>query len=599
MTSIVPPLPQPEVTFEGGSGMSAGGQGQPGGTVHLVSAGGLTIGPDFQAPAAPPSAAAGADAMVVGSGGLDADIDAPGSVSVPHMVASGGGDGVRHITSGGDLFVDGTIRTADLGGARQGLLLSAPSGTVYVTGTVDTSGASGNGQAGGALTITARRLVVTGSLISAGGDGPAAGAAGAISVTTTDGAFLVGTVDASGGNANVAGVATAGNGGNVTVAAGGDVVFAGTTAARGGAAASTAGVDATAGDAGKVTIDCTGNLALTGTLDDRGGAASVSGGPGVAQGGAAGAFKVGESKRPQSFGITVPLLVKGGNGAAGAGSGGTALLEPHGGDLHVSGTLDVSGGDSAAKPGSGGSITANPGPETATAGLDIGGQMVTNGGAITSGGSGDGGPGGVIKFMAASAGNMTIEPTGQVQVDGGVSGGAGTAGGGGLMYLFTIHGNASIHGKLLARGGAAPDAGGTGGGGGLVYVFTGAGHDRMSGTLIIETDGSIDASGGTGTIGGSARNNGTGGVALFPVHQDDEYSIEQIAVLINSDGVHGSDHGWIDNRGLITARGGATNGAGGDVVFHGKQQDGNETPLPGNVDNAGDGSGAHGDFAGE
>jgi hypothetical protein len=122
----------------------------------------------------------------------------------------------------------------------------------------------------------------------------------------------------------------------------------------------------------------------------------------------------------------------------------------------------------------------------------------------------------------------------------------------------------------------------------------------MSGTLIIETDGVIDASGGDGTIGGSARNDGTAGsVAEFPVRQDDEYDVEQIAVLINSDGVHGSDRGWLDNRGKVIARGGKANGSGGDIAYHGRREDGNETPIPGDIDQAADGTGMAGDFAGE
>ena len=48
----------------------------------------------------------------------------------------------------------------------------------------------------------------------------------------------------------------------------------------------------------------------------------------------------------------------------------------------------------------------------------------------------------------------------------------------------------------------------------------------------------------------------------------------------------------------LVARGGKANGWGGDVVYHGKQQDGNETPLPGDVENTGDGTGTNGDFAG-
>jgi hypothetical protein len=542
-----------------------------------------------------------AGATAATSGSLGADLDAPSSISVDATVTSGGSDGVRQIASGADIFITGTLRAADLGQARQALALKAPNGTVYVTGTIDTSGAAGTGQAGGALTIVARQLVVTGSILTAGGDGTTAGAAGAVTLTLADGAFLSGTLDASGGNAKAPGSAAAGRGGDLTIQAGGDVVLGGTTRVRGGAAAISAGADASAGDAGTITINSNATLAIPGTLDGRGGVATVSGGTGSARGGAAGALKVGENAPPQMVGILVPLLLGGGDGPAAGGNGGAAQLEPHGGDLVISGLVDVSGGSSATAPGAGGSVDGHPGPENSAAGVDVSGQLTVNGGSITSGGAGAGAAGGVIKIVSlASEGKLTIEPSGQVQADGGGSGGTGTAGGGGLMYFFTIHGDASIHGKLLARGGAAADPGGTGGGGGLVYVFTGNGHDRMSGVLIVESDGIIDASGGAGTTGGSARNDGRPqSVNLFPSRQDDEFSVDNIAVLINSDGVHGPDRGWIDNRGLIIARGGAANGAGGDVIFHGKQQDGNETPLPGNVDLAGDGSGAPGDFRGE
>jgi hypothetical protein len=534
---------------------------------------------------------------------LNGDVNAAGAVTVSGSVSAGGSDGVRQITSGADIFVDGTLRTADLGASRQGLTLNAPAGTVYVTGTIDTSGAPGAGQAGGALTIVAHRLVVTGKLLTTGGDGDTAGAAGAINVTVADSAYLSGAIDASGGRATGAGTTDGGHGGNFTIQAGGDVLLAGAAAVRGGGAVSAGTADATGGDAGTITIDSKGTVAFTGTVDGRGGGVTASGGGGTgsANGGAAAVLRVGETTRPQSVGLSVPLLLDGGGGPAVGGDGGAAVLESHGGDLHISGMVDVSGGSSAVKPGAGGSINGNPGPENTAAGVDVGGQLVSNGGSVTMGGSGDGAPGGVIKLLTlATEGLMTIEPAGQIETDGGSSGGAGTAGGGGLMYLFTIHGNASIHGKLLARGGAAPDAGGTGGGGGFVYVFTANAHDRTSGTLIIETDGLVDASGGAGSIGGSARNDGKPhSVALFPVRQDDEFDVEQVAVLINSDGVHGPDRGWIDNRGMVIARGGAANGAGGDVIFHGKQQDGNETPLSGNIDLSGGGAAPAGDFAGE
>jgi len=558
--------PPPSVTMAGGSASSAGGQGKAGGAAHLVSGGGITIGPDFQAPAAA-MAQAPADAMAIATAGLTADVMASGAVSISGSVSSGGSDAVRQIVAGGDIFVNGTLRAADLGGARQGLTLKTSSGTIYVSGSIDTSGADGSGQAGGPLTLSAQRVVVGGKLLTAGG------------------------------NANGAQNVTGGHGGDLTIQASGDVVLTGTAALTGGGAATTSASQATGGDAGTFTIDTTGVVAFAGTYDLRGGSATAKNGS--ATGGAPGALKIGETNRPSGIGMTVPLVLKGGDGQAAGGDGGAAKLEAHGGDLRISGTVDVSGGDSATKPGAGGTIDGNPGPEVASAGIDVAGQVMSNGGSITKGGMGDGAAGGTIKLVAkASEGLMTVEAGGQVQADGGGAAGAGTAGGGGKMYLFTIHGNTSIHGKLLARGGANP--GGTGGGGGFVYVFTGDGHDRMSGILIIETDGVIDASGGDGAVGGSARNDGhAGSVAEFPVVQNDEYAVEQIAVLINSDGVHGSDHGWLDNRGQIIVRGGKANGSGGDVVFHGRREDGNETPTPGNIDSAADGSGTAGDFAGE
>ena len=515
--------PAPSVTLQGGSATAAGGQGKTGGAAHLVSSGAITIGPDFQPPAASPPG----NAMAVAASDLSSDVQAPGSVSISGTQSSGGTDAVRTITAGGDIFISGTLRGADLGGARQGLALKA-SGTVYVTGSIDTSGADGSGQGGGPVTIMAQQVIVSGKLLTHGGDGSSTG-----------------------------------------------------------------------GDGGSVTIDSSGTVAVTGTFDMRGGSAT---GGSAATGGAAGALKVGETTRPSAIGLTVPLVTKGGDGQASGGDGGTVALEAHGGDLRVSGVVDASGGDSATKPGAGGAVNGNPGPEGSSAGIDIAGQVASNGGSITKGGAGNGASGGIIKLVVlAPDGKGTIEPTGQVQADGGSSAGAGTAGGGGLIYLFTNHADVSIHGKMLARGGADNDPGGTGGGGGFVYVFTGNFHDRMSGILIVETDGVIDTSGGDGTVGGSARNDGkAGSVALFPVKQDDEYDVEQVAVLINSDGVHGSDRGWIDNRGQIFARGGKVNGNGGDVIFHGKRQDGNETPIPDNVvDSSGDGTGKSGDFAGE
>ena len=190
-------------------------------------------------------------------------------------------------------------------------------------------------------------------------------------------------------------------------------------------------------------------------------------------------------------------------------------------------------------------------------------------------------------------GALIVDVTGAVMLDGGASGGAGIAGGGGHLYFTTSDGDLTMRGTLSLRGGDARDPGGTGGLGGAVDIFSDHNYDGIGGHLLIATTGVIDASGGAGTIGGSGRNNGGGGVAGFP----DE--MELIAVLINCDGKHGTTENWLDNQGLIIARGGAANGNGGDIVYHGISPDRDSSPPSGNIDNAGNGSGRPGDFGGE
>jgi len=428
MTSTDPLPATPGVVLSGGLAASPGGQGQAGGAAHLASAGPITIGPDVKSPPIPMVGSAPADSRTVSSQGLGTDVAVPGSASVSGTVDSGGSDAVRQIVSGGDIFIGGTLRSATLGAARQGLTLKAPKGTVYVVGAIDASGDAGTGQAGGPLTIIAQRLVVTGKLSTAGGNGASGGAAGAISITTTAGVFLSGELEASGGNAQGSAPATGGQGASVSIQAGDDVVIGGIARVRGGAATGTATASVQGGNAGTITIEGTATVAFTGTLDASGGAASTTG-SGAPVGGTAGTLKVGETTRPMAIGLSVPLLAKGGDGQAVGGGGGAVLLEPHGGDLRISGLVDASGGRSAIKPGAGGSIEGHPGPEDANAGLDVGGQVVANGGSTLAGSSGAGALGGTIKLVLLSkTGNTTIEPGAQVQTDGGGSGGTGTAG---------------------------------------------------------------------------------------------------------------------------------------------------------------------------
>jgi len=229
--------------------------------------------------------------------------------------------------------------------------------------------------------------------------------------------------------------------------------------------------------------------------------------------------------------------------------------------------------------------------------IQLGSKITGDGGAVSSGGSGNGSVAGTLKLKAASyLGALTMSADGAVSLTGGASGGAGTAGGGGHLFFYTSNGDLTVSGQLTLKGGDAPDSGGAGGLGGAVDIFSDDNHDGHGGNLLLDTTCVIDASGGagnSGSIGGDARHDDTDSVASFPDNQ------EQIAVLINCDGKHGNTVNWLLNSGMIIARGGAPNGNGGDVAYHGIAPDGNVSPPSGNVDTSGSGSGKAGDFRGE
>ncbi len=204
-------LAQPMLDVQGGSALSAGGVGQNGGLVHLIANGNVAF--DASQPAVPaqsvPATSGGAKAL--DDAALAADVSVSGDASIA-TVTSGGADMTRKIAVSGDLYVTGTLRAADLTSARQSLALQA-GGTIYVSGTIDASGAAGAGQAGGAVSFTAKQVIVTGTVQTSGGDGgTSGGAAGAITIQTSQGVFVTGTIDTSGGNVNAAGSLLAGAG---------------------------------------------------------------------------------------------------------------------------------------------------------------------------------------------------------------------------------------------------------------------------------------------------------------------------------------------------------------------------------------------------
>jgi hypothetical protein len=561
-----------QLSVQGGTALSAGGQGQNGGVVHLVSQGDTSFDPT-QAPAKPAIPTAPAGATPLAGSALGADLSITGDAVVSADATTSGSDAVRKISVSGDLYVTAKLQAGDLGAGRQGLDLEA-GGTIYVSGSVDTSGASGSGEAGGALRLAGKQVIVTGTLASAGGDGmQSGGAAGALTVQTT-----------------------------------GNVLFAGTVLFRGGAASGSGGGGAQGGPAATLTIDANGSVALGGAVDGRGGVASTSASGGTIAGGAAGTVHIGETAPPTTITIFVPVVVSGGAGGASAGTGGTITPEPDTGNVNIAGAmeLDLSGGSSMTAPGKGGLLNGGARKDPGSGGVHISGEIVASGGSIMKGGSGNGADGGRIDMeLTPTDGAVAIDQSAKITVEGGNAGGAGTAGGGGHVWFWTKDGDETIAGNISVRGGSAPDAGGIGGGGGMIYFFSDNNHDAVQvckGNLDVTPTGVLDASGGSGSTGGNGRNNGTGGVAAFPAMQ------EEIAVFLNCDGEHGNTCNWMKNEGKVIARGGVHNGNGGDVVYHGippgvlgtdSPNSGDYPVPPGMVDNAADGSGTKGDFDGE
>ena len=598
-------LARPTLSVQGGTALSPAGQGQPGGVVHLVSSGDNDFDPAQPAVAAPSVPAPPAGATALGSSALAADAAVTGDAVIAGSVATSGTDAVRKISVSGNLYLTGTLRSADLGAARQGIDLEV-SGTLFLTGTLDASGTSGAGQAGGSIRLVAGQIVVTGRLSSAGGDGPSTGgAAGAVALQASQGIVVVGAVDTSGGNAEGAGSVTGGAASSLTLKAGGPVGVAGTVHLRGGAATVSGAGLAQGGAAASLTINADGEVTLGGIVDGRGGPAAG----GTPVGGAAGAIHVGETAPPPTISVLVPLVASGGDGVASAGAGGTVTPEPGTGNVNIAGPLaiDLRGGNSMSAPGAGGLLHGGARTDPGSGGVHITGEIDASGGSIMVGGSGNGAAGGRVDMeLIPTDGAVSIDMAAKITVQGGASGGTGTAGGGGHVWFFTKDGDATIAGTISVRGGDAPDPGGVGGEGGMIYFFTDNNNNATvvcKGNLVVAATGMMDASGGDGATGGSGRNDGIQGlVPSFPDHQ------EEISIFLNCDGAHGNTCNWMENNGLLVARGGVHNGAGGDIVYHGippgvlgtDSPDSGDYPVPsGNISNKGDGTGLPGDFDGE
>jgi len=401
------------------------------------------------------------------------------------------------------------------------------------------------------------------------------------------------------------------------VQSGGDVGISGVVLVRGGGAANSGAGSAQGGDAGSLVIDSNGAVTLGGVIDGRGGLAKATGAGGTVAAGKAAQVTVGEMAAPKSIAIRVPVVATGGDGYAAAGTGGNLKPEPGTGSVVIAGAheLDLSGGNSMTMPGAGGLLNGGPRTDPGMGGVHITGDVTVNGGSIMAGGSGNGADGGRIDMeLIPTVGNVAIDQSANLVVNGGASGGTGTAGGGGHVWFFTKDGDITCAGHVVTDGGDAPDPGGVGGKGGMIYFFSDANFNATTttdaagttapGNLWITQTGVLQSNGGTGATGGSARSDGTPDrVPPFPDEQ------ESIAIFLNCDGAHGNTFNWMENDGWLYANGGAHNGNGGDIVYHGIPKNARQDPkfdtygdypVPsGNIQMMGDGTGKKGDFLGE
>jgi hypothetical protein len=279
------------------------------------------------------------------------------------------------------------------------------------------------------------------------------------------------------------------------------------------------------------------------------------------------------------------------NTAAG-GAPGTILIVNKQGDIALSGTITANGGDSIATPASATTVTVTAG--------NVAGDITSSAAIAASGGKSlagngvnvQGGTGGTIQIEALSAtGRIQLSKGTDLAADGGASTGTTIGGPGGTVNIETAGQSISMSGSIVARGGNQNGTG-SGGLGGQVLVNSDSDGAGTAGDITLNANGSIDVSSGTGSGGGSARNNGG---TVDPVGNPG-----LIAVIFDAGGnlaasIDGSTEGIVLNLGTISARGRGSNGNGGDIYFDGKQASGLD-PVSGTLNIGGTGAGVTGTF---
>jgi len=504
--------------------------------------------------------------------------------------------------STGDLVLNGSLTSADNGGTETDLLINVPAGTAWIRGNIRTGRVDGvsSGDFGGRVTITALRIIFTGTIDTRGEDDPAGfagnggtvifntegvgtgqtsqllvggtmtlsggGATGADASAGNGGTFLSYITDVSngaihiegtsfvldGGSASGTGSVSGGSGGYLDLQGNAGVFFDATFSGNGGSASSSDG-DAFGGNAGgmyenDLAITESGPCAVFGTVNLSGGSA-VGGPTGFIGGGSAGFITV-ENGSDANLGAGTTSL-RGGASSGSGGAGGFANLDVNGvaGDIYFDGVVDVSDGNGTdnVQGTEAGAVTFT----TLLGDIQISGTLLLNGGHGSSGINIFDGPsaGGSVFATAGDgtlAGGGSITFRGTIQANGGSdNSGADDNDGaaGGVVQFICDNPAGSIYldpgSSIQVDGG---NAGGTsaapfGGSGGQVFLFTGGGS-VADGTVggNISMRGTMLARGGAG-LGIAGAYGGLGG-----------------AVQVESDSA------------FVVV--GAADGRGGDITLH-------------------------------
>jgi hypothetical protein len=581
-----------DLTMTGGNAASTSGTplatGGAGGVLSAKVSGDLQVGGTTVSPA-PPALPAGpafnpaTDTMITS---LVAPPPTTGNLFITTSVVTPGTGPVTISTSNGSIVISGSL---SVGAVGDHITLSALAGTVFISGSVVTEilGGNPNGNPGSNLTIHAAQIVITGGILTSG-ESVASGNGGAGGTVTMDMAgapggtnliLLGGTIQTSGGS----GEARGGSGGLVTLQANSSLLAFGTIVTSGGTAsgaatdndvlagssgplnakaggavdlisnltmvggsATTGGNGATGGSGGVVTLDGPGAIRIYGSLFLQGGGASAAGLSAGLTGGAGGQLMVGSGTKAASLEMgRGAITADAGSGDLLGGSTALSTLASDSGTFVFGSSYSSRGGNATgagpADGGSGGGMTfqtdlVGTGSHTLT--FFITAQLVTTGGSGV--GTGTGKNGGDIHFSAAG----TVEIDSLAVTTTGGSSNSGNAGNGGSVFVDppaagTPIGDLLISGTYNLAGGASLGSNGLGGSGGSGGSFTMATPGLLTGT----NGGEIISFAVVTTTGGNGAVTGNGGQA------------GKISFA--------SKNGSITSTGNLTAIGGAGDVAGG------------------------------------